>query len=425
MVRKKKAVEEFNKVTVLGPRKMFDSIPNNLKENQLNSQSQIEKSQDKIKLYRNEKLIEIIKNCLKTHKPLIVKGIIGCGKSFFIKTVVEELGYQVIEYDDDFKEETIESFKASLTIKKKFGELFKLKPIVYLLKHYDLIKNEYIKDIFDILKNGNLTITVFFTTCNLNKSFRIPKFIETYHFEEPTISDFLEVYKHNKTNYRSFEESKLIEIAKNCYGDIRMYLNILNSGEVNFKDTDHEISQLLKHIYEKNDIEYGINFGSIHVDSVMSENYITLFIETLKNKTNETKYEQTNDKITEINDLSELADNIAISDLYQNYVSNNQTWDVEGISDMSVIHSTLIPFNIYKNYNSSPLFKNIKYSANSFSVNTDKLNVIAYIFKYIFKNNYELINKFVDKYVGQELDDLRIICKISDSDIKKINFHEN
>ncbi len=402
-------------VTVVGPKNPFTGLI--VKNIETISLKTYYKKED---LFGNSTLVHLIEETIKNKGGLVVRSPSGFGKTTFIETIVRSLGYDLDIQNEDFSEVSFDKLKkALLSDITGIQKMFQLKKSIMLFKHYDTMKIEHQKSLFKLIQTKQIKTAILFTTNNIQKSFRIPRGIDLYFYEVPSVNNLLSLVS-NTINC----SPDIIFLANKCHGDIRHFLmNVENrrlglldkndnedketEGKKNYctnvKDFNQDIKKTLKYVLEC-DIYDGIRFSTLHSNAVIYENY-PIFMK------------KSDDLIT----MAHISDLTSFGDISYNFLSKNQMWDTS-IADQYIFYGSVYPLKLIKKCikytDTDRVISVVKYSPN-YKINTDIsweiLEEISYILRYIIKSSgqglEEYFEKLHEKYCLKE-SHLKIICKM-------------
>ena len=164
----------------------------------------------------NKQAIEEIKKLIKDKEKILISGNAGIGKSLLIRLIAKEMKYEIAE-DENIKELEKSSKQTSIFYKGKI-----------ILFELDMIRD--IRGVSDILKESNFPIILISSDYD-KRLINLKRFLKHIKLKKPRYDEISNLLRRIcKEEKIKLSENKILEIAKNCKGDIRAAIMDLDSG---------------------------------------------------------------------------------------------------------------------------------------------------------------------------------------------------
>lgn len=337
----------------------------------------------------NKKQIAEIMSWLKSaKKPLLLTGQTGSGKTLLIKLIAKEMNYEVTE-NPDIDELLRASKERSIFYS---GKLFVL----------ETGQSSGMRGVSELMKVARplILITNELYDRRLANIRRLCKVVKLEKLAVVEIANFLKnVCKNKKMKY---SDDKILEIAKNCSGDIRAALIDMetyagDSGHAQGRGVEENIFELLKKL-SKADLQ-----TSRRILSDMNIEQVFLWAE--ENVVNEYR---------NIEDIALVYELLAKADLFRARIIKRQSWTLQkyyaGLLSASFLKKKKSAFVIYK----TPFFARKNHNDSLLEKIGKKLHVSKKEAGYyigIIKQLYKRDKKIADEFgFGQEdVDSIRVL----------------
>lgn len=251
-------------------------------------------------IMRNRRNIELLKNWLsskdKSEPYVLLAGEVGVGKTEFLKILLEDLNYSIIEYTDEISKTMFESLLEKLVFSNIenlfFGET--KKNIIIIDNYQNILSSSQKQSIIKFLKTKktNPVIFVSSTLNNITDLIRGKGLI--LEFEKPTVDDIFNLGKKICDSENIVTTDKqILDIIKNTKSDVRGFIRTLefcfidnSKGETNVSnlinkykyDLNLDMNNTFLYFLNNKDNSFNdrIRMSTIHTSIILQENYLSV-----------------------------------------------------------------------------------------------------------------------------------------------------
>jgi predicted ATPase len=401
---------------------------------------------DMNKLLNREKYIKEIQDVIKKFENnpedyqrvggIYIYGETGIGKTFFVKSILKDLGYDVINYDAG-------NIRNTSIIENIAKDKFSNKNIYHLLQK-NIKKNVILMDEIDGMNNGdkggiNTLIKIIrpkktkkqktectinspvlcIGNCHIDKKIKeLMKVCHVIYLEVPSDTQMkqiiMQVYPHMETQNVDY----IIKYSRNNLRKLKYFLDIYKSNNELFQTfvKDHNIQMSSYSDDTKETVrkmfsnKYSIDTHNVIINDTDRTSVGLLWHENVVDLISK-KYK--NDKLKSIECYRKQLENICLSDYIDRITFQKQIWEFNEMS------------SLIKSYYNNMLFHDDNNNVNEIS-NVGSIKEIRFtkvLTKYSTEyNNLVFFNKLCQKLQLDKKDVIAFFCKIKDNEILNNEF---
>lgn len=267
-----------------------------------------DKSED---ILGNKKNIAEIKNSIENYsKPIILSGPQGSGKSLCVNVIANEIGYEIVKIDENLLKDDLEKIissckQRSLVNKKK----------IFIVDNLNAMKAPQIRKIYELFESC-YPVVLIADDLYAKKLRNISSYCKKIKFTKvryDSIAKYLSAI--SAKNNLDLDDKDVLNIARNCNGDIRAAINdLFCESSSNERQIDQNVFETMKIIFKTKNID------NVHLAVRNSEKNLHQIILWL--------YENILQEYSK-DDYVKAMEFFSLLDIYESRILKRQSWNLQ------------------------------------------------------------------------------------------------